>query len=642
MASNRTSLNFPRDKISLCMIVKNEERALHRCLDSVRDWVGEVVVIDTGSTDATVEIALSYGARVGHFAWCDDFSAARNAALDLATREWVLVLDGDEALHVEDPQGFARALLQTQWDGFSLPIRSLNDDGAYSKAMVFRLFRRAKAGMRYRGEVHEQLDVVASGKLSTSVLSCVFLDHDGYTAAVVASADKVNRNVRLSRKLTLSRPDDPFSWFVYSMALNQIDQDAMLEAAHRAIALVDADRGRAGEEHYVVNLYVAVINTYQSRGDWGQALLLADKALIFFPDSPDLNYLRGTVRVSMGDFSGAAGDYLNALSPRACAFGLHLDPAAVGYGARTALAHALRRAGRFDEAIAELQTAIRQIPPEYANAHAEMGFLLVERGAISDAVPFLEEAYRRTPNAAGVAFQLSSALYLLGKVGRAEEILRRQIADPTRDFLLARILLETGKADQAIELLTDHRQPAALLTLGWANFVLGFTEQSASAWNAWLSQVADENELKGLLVLFRALIAEVLDGPEAVFHGAVVPREVDAWVLLLFRYQLTVCIDRLFDRIGLAMGALWPDIRIRWAQSLVLSGFVEAGLSLLLSAARENPGDGAVYYWLGYCAVLREQVEDARAMFEECLRLDAQHQQARQALSLLQNANPGR
>ena len=129
MAATPTPFDFPREKLGLCMIVKNEERALARCLESVRNWVGEMVVVDTGSTDGTVGIAESLGARVSYFPWCDDFSAARNAALDQVTSEWVLVLDGDEALTVEKPEEFKAALLQSQWDGFSLPIRSLNDNG---------------------------------------------------------------------------------------------------------------------------------------------------------------------------------------------------------------------------------------------------------------------------------------------------------------------------------------------------------------------------------------------------------------------------------------------------------------------------------------------------------------------------------
>lgn len=88
-----------KDRLSLCMIVKNEADALGDCLKSVQDLVGEIAILDTGSTDETVAIAKEFGATVGHFDWNQDFAAARNEALKLVTKEWVLVLDADETLN---------------------------------------------------------------------------------------------------------------------------------------------------------------------------------------------------------------------------------------------------------------------------------------------------------------------------------------------------------------------------------------------------------------------------------------------------------------------------------------------------------------------------------------------------------------
>lgn len=89
------------DRISLCMIVKDEEEHLPRCLASVADVVDEIVVVDTGSQDHTVAVAAAHGARVFQIPWTGDFSAARNAAIDRATGDWVLVLDADDELTPE-------------------------------------------------------------------------------------------------------------------------------------------------------------------------------------------------------------------------------------------------------------------------------------------------------------------------------------------------------------------------------------------------------------------------------------------------------------------------------------------------------------------------------------------------------------
>ncbi|SEI68532.1 Glycosyltransferase involved in cell wall bisynthesis [Lachnospiraceae bacterium A10] len=92
--------------ISLCMIVKNEEAVLQRCLDSVADLMDEIIIVDTGSTDHTKEIASNYTDKIYDFPWCDDFAAARNAALSHATMDYIYSCDADEVLDEENRERF--------------------------------------------------------------------------------------------------------------------------------------------------------------------------------------------------------------------------------------------------------------------------------------------------------------------------------------------------------------------------------------------------------------------------------------------------------------------------------------------------------------------------------------------------------
>ena len=85
-----------KNEISLCMIVKNEEEYLPRCLENIKDIVDEIIIVDTGSTDKTVEIAKSYGAKVYYFKWNNNFSEARNVSLKYATKDWILILNVDD------------------------------------------------------------------------------------------------------------------------------------------------------------------------------------------------------------------------------------------------------------------------------------------------------------------------------------------------------------------------------------------------------------------------------------------------------------------------------------------------------------------------------------------------------------------
>ena len=101
--------SIPRQTLSLCMIVKNEEANLGRCLESVKGVADEIIIVDTGSTDRTVEIARQHGAKIVSHQWDDDFAVARNVSLRAATSDWILVLDADEALDEEDAAASARS-----------------------------------------------------------------------------------------------------------------------------------------------------------------------------------------------------------------------------------------------------------------------------------------------------------------------------------------------------------------------------------------------------------------------------------------------------------------------------------------------------------------------------------------------------
>src|SRR5438445_7891865 len=94
-----TTKNKIQPTITLCVIARDEEALLAECLDSARPYVDKMVVLDTGSTDRTMDIAREHGAMVAQFTWCDDFAAAKNAALDLATSDWILFMDADERLN---------------------------------------------------------------------------------------------------------------------------------------------------------------------------------------------------------------------------------------------------------------------------------------------------------------------------------------------------------------------------------------------------------------------------------------------------------------------------------------------------------------------------------------------------------------
>jgi len=162
------------------MIAKNEAGTLAHCLQSVRGLVDEIVVVDTGSTDATREIALGFGARLGAFPWVDDFAAARNASLDLCTGDWVLVLDADEAVDAADHATIRQACREAGPQAYRLTLRNYlksgdqatmdasatPNDGRYDEGRAFPYFAdfqglrlcRRLPGLGFQGRIHELMD----------------------------------------------------------------------------------------------------------------------------------------------------------------------------------------------------------------------------------------------------------------------------------------------------------------------------------------------------------------------------------------------------------------------------------------------------------------------------------------------------
>lgn len=144
-----------KPRLSVILITKNEENFLDQCLSSVKDIADQIVVVDTGSTDATVEIARRHDAEIHHFAWNDDFSAARNESLLHARGDWVLFIDADEELLELGRDALVEAMKQTDALAWRLPIVDVGREHL-SQSFVPRLFRNAP-GLFFVGRIHEQV-----------------------------------------------------------------------------------------------------------------------------------------------------------------------------------------------------------------------------------------------------------------------------------------------------------------------------------------------------------------------------------------------------------------------------------------------------------------------------------------------------
>ncbi len=183
-------------KLSLCMIVKNEEDVLARCLKSVKSLVNEIIIVDTGSTDKTLDIAKDFGAIILQYEWTDDFSAARNFSLNHVTGEWILVLDADEILMFDSNEQIARLLKDDDAEGYFIRIVNLlgePPDFEISDGLAVRLFRNRQE-YQFEGVIHEQIKNSISRKRGDQTLKRIPLTiyHDGYLADCLKKKKKLN------------------------------------------------------------------------------------------------------------------------------------------------------------------------------------------------------------------------------------------------------------------------------------------------------------------------------------------------------------------------------------------------------------------------------------------------------------------
>ncbi|UZK65912.1 glycosyltransferase family 2 protein [Sphingomonas sp. M1-B02] len=272
-------LNAPT--IAAVLIVRDEARCIARCLDSVRPYVDRMLVLDTGSTDATPMLAAAAGAEVHHLPWPDDFSIARNHALDLADADWNLVIDADEWI-VEGGDAL-RAWCRGPVRLGTICVRSGVEGRGPDCERRSWLTRLLPRGVRYEGRVHEQpISPLPRARIA------LHLAHDGYLAEQIDR--KRDRNGLLLLRELQDRPGDPY--LLYQLAKDAEMRGDLPAACTRYAAALDATSHKANWRH---SLVVRQLHCLGKTGRREAALALAHAEAPNWPDSPDFYFVLGNL-----------------------------------------------------------------------------------------------------------------------------------------------------------------------------------------------------------------------------------------------------------------------------------------------------------------------------------------------------------
>ncbi len=299
-----------RQRVSLCMIVKDEEASLATCLSSVADLVDEIVVVDTGSTDATPALAARFGAGVFPFRWVGSFAAARNESLRHAQADWIFWLDADESLE-EQNRLKLRALFEGLKDENAAYVMTQRSPSGPGQAAVVvdqvRLFRRLE-GARWSYRVHEQI-LPALRRTGVELRrSDVVIHHTGHEDAALRWR-RLDRDLRLLLLENEERPNDPFTLFNLGALYDEIGRPA------EALPLLERSlQGSRPRDSIVPKLHVLIVRCHRRIGQPREALDACKRAQGQYPGDVELVFLEALLERELGDVQGAEATWLRLLA----------------------------------------------------------------------------------------------------------------------------------------------------------------------------------------------------------------------------------------------------------------------------------------------------------------------------------------
>jgi len=282
-------------KLSLSMIVKNEEKYLRDCLESVKGVVDEIVLVDTGSSDETIKIAEEFGAKIFHFKWINDFSAARNFSLSKCSGDWILYLDADERLDKESIKRVNEIKATNKLHGVYCSLYNVDEINNKPKLQKYtRLFKNSP-GIYFTGRAHEQIENSLIKKKYALVNSDITITHLGYNVSRTELKNKASRNLNL---LLEDYKNVKNSYTAFQLGNTySILGDVTKAAEYYLLAMKDSQLSKV---YYAIGAaYVA--EYYVKNNNLQEALAILEKGLKKNPDYPLLNFVGSEIQFKIGN-----------------------------------------------------------------------------------------------------------------------------------------------------------------------------------------------------------------------------------------------------------------------------------------------------------------------------------------------------
>lgn len=609
--------------LSLVVLVKNDEDTIGRCLSSVKDAVDEIIVVDIGSTDRTIEIANLFDAKVFFYEWTGDLARARSTAMEHATCDWVMFLEAHEELVREDAIVIRELLEDSEREGFFFnEFNLINEDDAIID-LAFRLWRNKPEYRRGLDAFNQVADLIHTGNLATG-FTRIRINRYSYLCTTGRSEYNSHNNLNALNALLkeiAKKSDNTVARFnIGGVYVQRSDYEKALENYKKAFAnLSSLDVVHASK--LVRNIAICL----KQLGRFREALKVLKDAREAYQDYTDLFYIEGLIHTKRADHAAAIKSFSTALEADPFAGRVYVGhPGIGGYMAAYQLAKAYLSSGNEKEAVIEYKRAL-EYNPRYSLALVELGSLLMRRegpGGLKQSL----ESYSDI-NSEEMLLSLASVFNQAGYYDIGLEYLDKLAGatyNPAEAALLrGQCLLNTKRYREAADVLggiakSSRLYPAASVDKVLCSLLQGEYESVYRA----TGTIQDWGNYSLVGLLYRAL-ADVLNGRKATVEIDVGRSEearqltVDLLRKLLelgeskaFRKAAT-----LLDVLGVSAG----EISLFLGKIYYDVGRNDMAVEELIKAYEAGCADGEAFFILGRTSLGNDFYEEARTFFFEAL-----------------------
>lgn len=290
----------------MCLVAKNEERNIRRCLNSIKYIADEIILVDTGSSDNTIEVAKEYGAKIFTATFNNDFSEIRNISLEKATKEWILYIDCDEEIDKRNVSNLKKILEATNCEGFSLKLINVIEGDFLEGPYLLRIIKNGQ-GYKFSGKIHEQIisSIYEKDKNAKIFELPINLFHFGYDL----SYEELNKKNKRNLDILLSYKDEEKDGFYYFNLGNQFfttgDYIKAQEVYEKSLENEDNEVG------FMVYIPPLLLQCYYENKKYKEGLEKSERLLLEYPNYRDIYFLRGALFSALREWKKARESYIS-------------------------------------------------------------------------------------------------------------------------------------------------------------------------------------------------------------------------------------------------------------------------------------------------------------------------------------------